>query len=919
MKLLIVASAFFAALAASSECAAQSFVNLSSQVTITKSGLVLNRATNTFNSTVTLTNISGAVLNGPLVLVISNISPATVTLANPSGKGPSGSSFVSVTVPADGLGAGKSIADIVLEFTNPSRGAFTFTASVSTIAIQPEALPEGVTGPLIESVPPAAAVVDQALSYQVIASSANPSSLAFSLSTAPPGMTINATTGLVQWTPGSNQVGDQDVTIAAQDSGGQTSQSFTLSVFGSNPVTTVAISASTGGVIKVNDPGSPINGLTISIPAGALSANTTFTVSQLISPPTLGGTPRFYLAGFAISPDGTSLASPATVKLPYNPSQFGTGQGIALEGFLGVQFLQASTGKLQFLNTSSVDKVNHILTANVPHFSVLVFANIAELCPPPVAGSLCSDSYSPSAASLLTPVVMVHGFVLPLLNGGMGNEGTWGNLRTLLGNLDSGGPGRIDAWRFDWCSFSTSFEESAANLDIALAYVESVEQSPVVNIVAHSFGGILARTYIAGLGTGQAPYNDDVNRIMTIGTPHTGIGGTLSTYFASGCAAQAQYDPFSVTCFEAGTGQQALPGGAVGEGNFLRNLNSIPLPGFPNGGGPDAVAPWLMHIKGQTLNILPPPTSLHADDGLITIAGATLCGGSPVDVCAGAYVDDTDVIATSASDPLGLCHSGALLGITCSFSPIGPLAPNPNVGMVSVNDMTHPLWDTICGFLGCEPAINITLSPAGAPAQGLVIIDPTGAKCGAGPGASSSSQACQAPPAGSIYAEGVFCQQNCTVLYPNAGIGSNIQLQAFAKANGYFFNGWSGDCTGTTTYCELTIMPVDDKPGGYNVTATFVPGVCVALQYYIGTVVNLDGITVPVNWGAYPPVQSGQDCLVLSPIGVSEIPAELIDQFCEAQEARFEGPVPGCTVTAYGSLEAEQAELEALFLECACS
>jgi len=785
MRLLVASFALFiAGLAIPSDCAAQNFVDESGQVTITKSGLVLNRATNTFNSLVTITNSSGAVLNAPLVLVISNISPSTVTLANPSGKSPSGNPFVSLTVPADGLLVGSHIANVLLEFSDPTRVAFTFTVSVSSIAIQPEALPDYISGPLIESVPPTAALVGQALSYQVIASSANPASLVFSLSTAPQGMTINATTGLLQWTPGSNQGGDQSVVIAAQDSGGQTSQSFTLSVFGTVPVTTLTIPATSGGTITVNDPGSPINGLSITFPAGALASDTTFTVSQLISPPTLGGTQHFFMAGFAISPDGIPLASPATVKLPYDPSQFAASQGIALEGFLGAYFIQGSTGKLQSLHTVSVDKINHVLTATVPHFSVLEFANIARLCPPPITGSLCGDTYAPDKLSLLMPAVMVHGFVPPILNGGMGTEGTWGNLRTLLSQLDSGQEGRIGGWRFDWDSFGTSFEDSAGNLDTALAYIESVQPIPTVNIVAHSFGGILSRTYLAGLGTGQATYGYDVNRIMTLGTPHTGIGGNLSTILASACAAQAQYDPFSVTCFEAGSGQQALPGGAAHEGDFLRHLNSLPLPGPPGGLG--AAAPWFMHIKGQTLNLLPPPTSLHADDGLITIAGATLCGGSPVDVCSGASVQDTEVLATSASDPFGLCHSGALLGITCSFSPAGPLAPNPNVGMVAVNDTTHPLWSTICGFLGCKPAINVT------------VLDP------AASGATVTSDV-----------QGINCGSTCTGLFAS---GSTVTLTANAGSSP--FSGWSGACSGTSTQCVLT-MDDDHLKSGYSVTANF--------------------------------------------------------------------------------------------------
>src|SRR5208283_3238703 len=99
------------------------------------------------------------------------------------------------------------------EFSDPSRVAFTFNVSVSTIAIQPQASPTGVTGPLIDSVPPAAAVVGDPLQYQVVTSSAAPASLTYSFSTAPAGMTIGATTGLVEWTPAATEAGDQQVTI----------------------------------------------------------------------------------------------------------------------------------------------------------------------------------------------------------------------------------------------------------------------------------------------------------------------------------------------------------------------------------------------------------------------------------------------------------------------------------------------------------------------------------------------------------------------------------------------------------------------------------------------------------------------------------------------------------------------------------
>lgn len=129
--LLVVGLSFLiVGLTAAPECAAQTFVDVSSEVTVTKSGLVLNRTTNTFNTVVTITNVSSAVLNGPLVLVVSSLAPITVTLANPSGQEPSGNPFVNLTVPIGGVSPG-SISNVLLKFNNPNRVAFTFKTMVA--------------------------------------------------------------------------------------------------------------------------------------------------------------------------------------------------------------------------------------------------------------------------------------------------------------------------------------------------------------------------------------------------------------------------------------------------------------------------------------------------------------------------------------------------------------------------------------------------------------------------------------------------------------------------------------------------------------------------------------------------------------------------------------------------------------------
>jgi 6-phosphogluconolactonase len=630
-------------------------------------------------------------------------------------------SFVSATqlastLPANGLTTGR-VDQITV--TNPGPGGGTTSAANLIVA---ELLPTGISGPLIQSLPPAAALVGKPMQYQVVASSASPSSLAFSLVAPPAGMSIDPHSGLLQWTPGSNQVGDQSISIVAQDSASQTGQNFTLSVFGSRSVAAAKVSAVGGGTLTVSDPSSTINGLSVSIPAGALASDTTITISELSSPPTLGGTSHFLLKGFALDPDGTSLAAPATITIPYDPTQFATTQGIPLEDFLGLYYLNLVNGTLDLQSSFGVDKANHQLTGTVRHFSVYVDTNIARLCPPPLSDASaaptdCPSKYAPLTASSLLPAVMVHGFQDVRNGKTMGSETTWSQLRYLLGQIDSGGSGRVDAWRFDWDATYTPFETSAGNLDAALAYVEHVTASEdaglanpppnFVNLVAHSFGGILVRTYLqnqASVLGSTVPYRGDVNRVMTLGTPHVGIGGNLSTLVADLCAdAAQQITEQPRTCFEASTG---IAGGLSfsGAGTFLNSLNESSLPQLKS-----SLTPQYVLITGQRISGC---CSFQLDDGLVILPENNLCGNRPV-VCSAASVNEESNPGNMPANS-GLCHaSAALLQPWCNTG--------ENIPMTEVDDETHPLWSKICSFLGCAlPTQMLTVTSAN-PNTGVAI------------------------------------------------------------------------------------------------------------------------------------------------------------------------------------------------------
>jgi RHS repeat-associated protein len=96
-----------------------------------------------------------------------------------------------------------------------------------------------VTGPnpipVITSRPTGPALVGNRWQYQVRAQDADGDPITYSVPVGPAGMAINATNGLVLWTPTATDVGSQHVAISASDNlGATTTQSFDLPVVAAN-------------------------------------------------------------------------------------------------------------------------------------------------------------------------------------------------------------------------------------------------------------------------------------------------------------------------------------------------------------------------------------------------------------------------------------------------------------------------------------------------------------------------------------------------------------------------------------------------------------------------------------------------------------------------------------------------------------
>ncbi|HWA27910.1 MAG TPA: hypothetical protein VG734_19820 [Lacunisphaera sp.] len=107
--------------------------DVSSRVSIVRGGFLRNRATGRYAQTVTVRNTGATAINGPLSLVLDGL-PANAGLYAASGTtavvAPLGSPYRDLNAGAEGvLSPGESVS-LVLEFTNPSNGAISYSPRV---------------------------------------------------------------------------------------------------------------------------------------------------------------------------------------------------------------------------------------------------------------------------------------------------------------------------------------------------------------------------------------------------------------------------------------------------------------------------------------------------------------------------------------------------------------------------------------------------------------------------------------------------------------------------------------------------------------------------------------------------------------------------------------------------------------------
>ena len=172
--------------------------------------------------------------------------------------------------------------------------------------------------------------------------------------------------------------------------------------------------------------------------------------------------------------------------------------------------------------------------------------------------SLCrKDSYEEDCGGMTpkTPVVFIHGYNKadlswnswnhrPELGGG---EGTWGQLPELI---DAKG---YAVFEFSWRT-NARFVDAAANFADAIRLIQEKSHKKV-HIIAHSFGGLVSRAYLQNYAVGR-PYQDNVQSLITLGTPHSGIfdadGDYHGLFFRKGQDSSLFGRCMQISCHQAG-------------------------------------------------------------------------------------------------------------------------------------------------------------------------------------------------------------------------------------------------------------------------------------------------------------------------------------------------------------------------------
>ncbi|MFM9882536.1 MAG: putative Ig domain-containing protein, partial [Burkholderiales bacterium] len=253
---------------------------------------------------------------------------------------------------------------VTVRVTDPSGLFATQSFSITVVAAN--------VAPQITSTPVTTATAGVAYGYDVNATDANGGVLTYSLTQSPAGMTINATSGLIAWTPAAAQVGSQAVTVRVTDPGGLfATQSFSITVVAANvapqitstPVTTATVGVAygydvnatdaNGGVLTYSLTAAPA-GMTINATSGLIAWTPTAAQvgSQAVTVRVTDPGGLFATQSFSITVVAGTIPTTTRVDLA-TPATYTAARGTAVAITLNWYRIRMSADLLQFMHLES--------------------------------------------------------------------------------------------------------------------------------------------------------------------------------------------------------------------------------------------------------------------------------------------------------------------------------------------------------------------------------------------------------------------------------------------------------------------------------------------------------------------------------------------------------------------------------------
>jgi YD repeat-containing protein len=193
--------------------------------------------------------------------------------------------------------------------------------------------------PQITSSPLTAATVGNLYTYDVDATDSDNDTLTYSLSAYPTGMSINNQTGLISWTPLSDQTGNQAVSVNVTDNkGGADTQSYSIGV-------NVADSVSVPNLVNISraNAEADIQNAKLNIGTLTFQHNTEADGSVISQSPTAGSSVKIGAAvnlTISLGPDNGLPPNPATVAPKLDPT-------VATSTFAASEFLYSGSNPIQ--------------------------------------------------------------------------------------------------------------------------------------------------------------------------------------------------------------------------------------------------------------------------------------------------------------------------------------------------------------------------------------------------------------------------------------------------------------------------------------------------------------------------------------------------------------------------------------------